>query len=122
VDIMMTVVGRGRSTLSSTTLGQVAAACIFLVVVGCNKPESNAERMKTAYENAGMKPMTVYPLVGTVTVDNQPPAGPKSKRWAMVVMAYDVSKPDHPARSQAFVMAKTDGSFTFGDGHPPAKN
>ncbi len=118
----MSVISRSRFTRSFTPLGQVVAPCIVLLaVVGCNKSGSNAERMKTAYENAGMKPMSVYPLAGTLSVDNQPPAGPKSKRWAIVVMAYDASKPDQPARGQAFVTAKSDGSFTFGEGLPPGK-
>jgi hypothetical protein len=122
MDIMMSVIGRSRFTRSFTPLGQVVAPfLVVVVVVGCNKSESNTERMKAAYENAGMKPTSVYPLSGTLTVDNQAPVGPKSRRWAIAVMAYDTSKPDQPARGQAFVMAKSDGSFTFGEGLPPGK-
>jgi len=117
----MSVTGPSRFISSFSRLAGIAAACLCLAGVGCSKQQSNAERIKAAYESAGMTPMTVYPLVGTVTVDNQPPAAQKSKKWAIVVVAYDASKPDQPARNQAYVTAKPDGSFTFGEGLPPGK-
>jgi hypothetical protein len=118
---MMSSTGPSRFIPSFSRLTVIVAACLCLVVVGCNKQQSNAERLNTAYEDSRMKRVDVYPLIGTVTVDNQPPAAQKSKRWALVVMAYDASKPDQPARGQTYVTAKSDGSFTFGDGLPAGK-
>jgi hypothetical protein len=120
-EFMMSVTSPSRFIPVLTRLAGIAAAYLCLAGVGCDKQQSNAERIKGAYESAGMKVMTVYPLAGTVTLDDQPPAAEKSKRWAIVVMAYDASKPDQPARNQAFVTAKSDGSFTFGDGLPAGK-
>lgn len=117
----MSSMGPSRFMLSFGRLAGIAAACLCLVVVGCNKQQSNVERLNAAYEDTHMKRVDVYPLAGTVTVDHQPPEAQKSKRWAVVVVAYDASKPDQPARGQAYVTAKSDGSFTFGDGLPAGK-
>jgi len=63
----------------------------------------------------GLKPLVVYPLAGKVTVDHELPAA-TSQRSVFVVVAYDASKPVAPAAGNAFVTARTDGSFEFPDG------
>jgi hypothetical protein len=117
----MSVTRRSRFISCFTNLAGIGAACTCLVVVGCTKQQSNAERIKAAYESSGMTPKTLYPLSGTVTVDHQPPVS-KSKKWALVVMAYDASKPDHPATVDPYVTTRSDGTFEFSDGGlPPGK-
>ena len=96
-----------------------AAVCVF-ALSGCNKTQSNAESLDEAYKASGMKRGTVFPLGGRVTIDNEPPTF-KSRRSVLVVMAYDASKPAHPA-SGAYVPVKADGVFEFPDGGlPPGK-
>ncbi len=103
---------------SSVRLGAVCAFC--LVTAGCTKQQSTADRVKLAAESSGIKPVTVFPLAGTVTVDNQP-AVLKSRKWVLVVMAYDTSKPDAIANGP-YVPVRADGSFAFPDGGiPPGK-
>jgi hypothetical protein len=56
-------------------------------------------------------------LAGRITVDNQP-AALKSRKWSVVVMAYDASK----SSSAGWVPVKSDGAFEFPDGGiPPGK-
>jgi hypothetical protein len=109
-----------RLPVLGSNVGIAAACACCLVAAGCTKQQSTANRIKQAAESSGIKPLTVFPLAGTVTVDNQPPAL-KSKKWVLVVMAYDASKPDQPASNQLYVSARADGSFDFGDGLPPGK-
>jgi hypothetical protein len=102
-----------------SNVGIAAACACCLIAAGCTK-QSTADRIKQAAESTGIKPLTVFPLAGSVTVDNQPPVL-KSKRSVLIVMAYDPSKPDPPARNQRYVTARPDGSFDFGEGLPPGK-
>jgi hypothetical protein len=57
-----------------------------------------------------MEPVKVYPLGGTVTVDNEP-LPKKSATTRLVVIAYDAAKPDVKARDNAQTFVKPDGSF-----------
>ncbi|HEV3300997.1 MAG TPA: hypothetical protein VG055_15205 [Planctomycetaceae bacterium] len=117
---MMSVTGR-IPTVASFTQVALIAACAFVLSAGCDRRPSTAERAKQAREEAHMSSVTVYPLAGKVTVDNQTPSF-TSKRTAIVVMAYDASKPNVPTAEQPFVMARPDGSFEFPDGGlPPGK-
>jgi len=102
-------------------LSGIAAACVSLIAVGCDSRQSTEERLDEAYKSSSLKRVTVYPLAGKVTIDNEPPAE-NSKRSAFVVMAYDASKPDAPTVGNAFAKAHHDGSFEFpGGGLPPGK-
>ena len=78
--------------------------------VGCEGRQSTAQRLENAYKNAGMNPVTVYPLGGKITVDNEPPVA-KSETEPLVAIAYDAAKPDVKARSNAHAFVKPDGSF-----------
>jgi hypothetical protein len=93
--------------------GVAAAVCLF-AVTGCTKTQSAAERLDEAYRTSKMKRVTVFPLGGTVTIDNEAPTF-KNRRTVLVVMAYDASKPDARA-SGAYVPVKADGAFEFPDG------
>ncbi len=57
-----------------------------------------------------MDPATVYPLGGTITVDNEPPVA-KSETARLVAVAYNTAKPDAKAKSNAYAFVKSDGSF-----------
>jgi hypothetical protein len=86
------------------------AAAIVILCLGCEGRDSTAQRLEKAYQSAGMEPVTAYPLGGTVTVDNEPPAT-KSGTARLVVIAYDAAKPDVKARSNAQAFVRPDGSF-----------
>ncbi|HUE12838.1 MAG TPA: hypothetical protein VMR25_01630, partial [Planctomycetaceae bacterium] len=58
-----------------------------------------------------MELVTAYPLGGKITVDNEPPPVAKSETARLVAIAYDASKPDAKAKSNARVFLKPDGSF-----------
>ena len=88
----------------------VAATLIFLVSFGCEGRQSTAQRLEKAYKSAGLDPVTVYPLGGKITVDNQPPVA-KSEMASLVAVAYDAAKPDVKANSNASAFVKPDGSF-----------
>jgi hypothetical protein len=88
----------------------VAAMLIFLLSFGCEGRPSTAERLEEAYKSAGMDPVTVYPLGGTITVDNAPPLA-KSETARLVVIAYDPAKPDVKAKGTTRAFVKPDGSF-----------
>jgi hypothetical protein len=116
----MPVTGRERAFLPfAKFLG--AGACACLVLVGCNRTPSTAERVKQAYESSGLTRVDLYPLAGTVTVDNAPPSI-KAKKTAIVAMAYNLSKTDVPVDQNSWVTVQSDGSFAFPDGGlPPGK-
>ena len=88
----------------------VAATLIFILSFGCEGRQSTAQRLEKAYKSAGMEPVTVYPLGGKITVDNEPPVA-KSETARLVAIAYDAAKPDVKARSNARAFLKPDGSF-----------
>ncbi|HEV3194218.1 MAG TPA: hypothetical protein VGY54_27120 [Polyangiaceae bacterium] len=118
---MMSVTGRIPTVASFTQFGAFSAACVIVLAAGCNGQPSTAERVKKAREEAHMTSVTLFPLAGRVTVDNQTPSF-KSKRASLVVEAYDASKPNVSAAEQPFVTARPDGSFEFPDGGlPPGK-
>ena len=56
--------------------------------------------------------MTLYPLGGKITVDNEPPAA-KTETARLVAVAYDAGKPDAKANSSATAFVKPNGSFEF---------
>jgi hypothetical protein len=116
----MSVTGRNRVFYRLVgALGVAAGLCV--VITGCTRTPSSAERLKAAYESSGLKPITVYPFAGTVTVDNSPPNF-KKRKTSIIVMAYDPSKPDAPIKQNTSVTTQADGSFEFPDGGlPPGK-
>jgi hypothetical protein len=117
---MMPVTGRIPAVAPVTQIAVIGIACA-LVAVGCDSRPSTAERIKQAREESHLSSVTVFPLAGRVTVDSQP-LSLKSKRAALVVMAYDASRPNAATIEQPFVMAREDGSFEFSDGGlPPGK-
>jgi hypothetical protein len=117
----MSVTGRIPIVASFTQFGALSATCVIVLAAGCNGQPSTAERVKKAREEAHMTSVTLFPLAGRVTLDNQPPSL-KSKRAALAVVAYDASKPTASAAEQPFVTARPDGSFEFPDGGlPPGK-
>ncbi len=88
----------------------VAATLIFMLSFGCEGRQSTAQRVEKASKSAGIEPVTVYPLGGKITIDNAPPvAKPETAR--LVAIAYDATKPDAKAKSNARVFLKPDGSF-----------
>ncbi len=87
-----------------------AAMLIFLLASGCDGRQSTAQRLEEAYKSAGMNPVTVYPLSGTITVDGDRPIS-KSETTRLVVIAYDGSKADGKAKTNAYAFVKPDGSF-----------
>jgi hypothetical protein len=118
---MMSVAGRIPAAASLTQAAVISAACAFAAAAGCHGQQSTAERIKQAREEANLTSVTLYPFAGSVTVDNQQPSL-KSKKGALVVMAYDASKLDISTSDQSFVIARPDGSFEFPDGGlPPGK-
>jgi hypothetical protein len=76
-------------------------------------------------ESSGKKLAAVAALSGRVTIDGQHPSSIlKEKSQKLVVMLYDVSKPDQRPDRRPHVDANSDGSFRFssygiGDGAPP---
>jgi hypothetical protein len=88
----------------------VAATLIFILSIGCEGRQSTAERLEKAYKSAGMDPVAVYPLGGTITVDNAAPVA-KPETAQLVAIAYDAAKPDAKAKSNARAFVKPDGSF-----------
>jgi hypothetical protein len=88
----------------------VAATLIFILSFGCEGRQSTAQRLEKAYKSAGMNPVTVYPLGGKITVDNEPPVA-KSETARLVAIACDAAKPDVKAKSNARAFLKPDGSF-----------
>jgi hypothetical protein len=117
---MMSVMGRTHLLSPFGRSVGITAACACMIAVGCTRQQSTADRIKEAAESSGIKLATVYPLAGTVTVDNQP-AALKSRKWSVVVMASDASKPSGAPTGQ-FVPVRSDGAFEFPDGGiPPGK-
>jgi hypothetical protein len=117
---MMSVMGRSHHLSIFARSICIAAVCACLAAVGCTRQQSTADRIKQAAESTGIKLATVYPLAGTVTVDSQP-AELKSRKWSVVIMAYDASN-SNGAATGAFVPVKSDGAFEFPDGGiPPGK-
>ncbi len=114
----MSVLGHGRLFSPFGSIVTILAVCACAGAVGCSKQTSTADRIKQAAEESGIKPTTVYPLAGSVTVDSQA-AALKSRKWSVVVMACDASKPDAPAAG-TYVPVKSDGTFEFPDGGIPA--
>jgi hypothetical protein len=88
----------------------LAATFIVIASFGCDGRQSTAQRIETAYKNAGMDLVKVYPLGGKITVDNLPPVA-KSGAARLVVVAYDAAKPDAKAKGNASAFVKPDGSF-----------
>ena len=88
------------------------AATLLLLSIGCDGRQSTAERLERAYQSAGMNPVTLYPLGGKITIDNEPPAG-KTETTRLVAIAYDAGKPDAKANSSATAFVKPDGSFAL---------
>src|SRR5579864_3000126 len=78
----------------------LAAMLMFLLFFGCEGRPSTAERVEKASKSAKMDPVAVYPLGGKVTIDNALPAA-KSGRSHLVVIAYDTTKSDAKANSNA---------------------
>ena len=111
---------RGRVGSSfKCVVGMMTALCLG-AVVGCTNTPSSAQRLEEAAKASGIKRTTVYPLSGRVSIDNQAPTF-KGRRAALVVMAYDASKPDRPA-SGSYVTVNAEGTFEFPDGGlPPGK-
>jgi hypothetical protein len=89
---------------------RVAAAIIFIASLGCEGRQSTAQRLEQAYKSSGMEPVTVYPLGGKITIDNEPPEA-KPETGRLVAIAYDAAKPDAKAKSNASAFVKLDGSF-----------
>jgi len=117
---MMSVMGRSHRLSIFARSVCLVAACACVAAVGCTRQQSTADRIKQAAESTGIKLATVYPLAGTVTVDSQP-AELKSRKWSVVVMACDASKPNGSATGP-FVSVRSDGAFEFPDGGiPPGK-
>jgi hypothetical protein len=107
---------KGRSLLPLTLLGTLALG----FCVGCNRAPSDEQRLEEEYQRSGIQRIAVYPLAGRVTVDGEPLSF-KSKKAAILVMAFDASKPQVSAKGQRYVEVKSDGSFDFGAGLPPGK-
>jgi hypothetical protein len=113
-------VGGGIFTAAAIRrVAAIGAACACLAAAGCNKQTSTEGRIKQASEEAHLTSVTLYPFAGRVTIDNQTPSL-KIRREALVVMAYDASKPDASAEQQPFAVARDDGSFDFPAGGLPA--
>jgi hypothetical protein len=89
---------------------RVGATLIFLVPFGCDGRRSTAQRLENAYKSAGMDPVTVYPLGGKITIDNEPPVA-KAETARLVAIAYDSAKADVKAKDNARAFVKPDGSF-----------
>jgi hypothetical protein len=97
----------------------IALASLGVVAVGCNTSPSTNQRLADAYQESGIKPVPLFPLAGKVTIDNEAPT-PKAPA-SLLIVAYDVSKPDSRAAEHAFGGAAPDGSFEFPGGLPPGK-
>lgn len=90
---------------------------------GCGR-ESADQATNTALAKAGIKRAGVHPFEGRVTIDGQPPQLDKKSR--LVVLLYDMGKPDQPAAVYPHVDCSSDGHFAFttysnGDGVPSGK-
>jgi hypothetical protein len=90
----------------------VAATLLFLVPFGCEGRQSTAQRLENAYKSAGMDPVTVYPLGGKITIDNESPVA-KSETTRLVAIAFEGAKADVTAKDNARAFVKPDGSFEF---------
>jgi hypothetical protein len=88
----------------------VVTTLIFVVSFGCEGRQSSAQRLENAYKSAGMDPVTVYPLGGKITVDNEPPIA-RFGTARLVVIAYDAAKSDATAKGSARAFVEPDGSF-----------
>jgi hypothetical protein len=96
-----------------------AATLIFVLSLGCEGRQSTAQRLESAYQSAGMEPVTAYPLGGKITIDNEPPTA-RSESTRLVAIAYDAAKPESKALSNARAFVKPDGSFEL-PALPPGK-
>jgi hypothetical protein len=96
----------------------MSAGVLVLTAVGCSHVASTEERLEAELKRSGMKRGELYPFAGQVTVDGQPLAA-RSSRHAIIILAYDSSKPDLAAKARPFVAVKPDGTFEFPDGGLP---
>lgn len=101
-------------------------ALAILTAMGCVGCQSRVEeRVNSELKNSGQTKLEVYPLAGRVTIDGQPPGSLVKGRSRLLLVLYDVSKPDYRPDARPRVAVKPDGSFQFttygaGDGAPAA--
>ncbi|HEV7998717.1 MAG TPA: hypothetical protein VGP63_02480 [Planctomycetaceae bacterium] len=79
---------------------------------GCSSRQSPEQRIQIALETAGMTATALYPLAGTVTIDGEPPVFDEARKH-LVLMLYDLEKPDLPMGERPYCLARQDGKFTF---------
>jgi hypothetical protein len=116
----MSVADRNFRGVYFAPLAALGLASACLGTAGCDRRQSAAERLEQAYESSGLKRVAVYPLAGKVSLDREAPALEPAS--AILIVAYDASIPEAPAKRNAFVEIKRDGSFEFpGGGLPPGK-
>jgi hypothetical protein len=104
-------------------LGSAAAVVAALACVGCG-PQSAQQRIDAELARTGKEKLTVFPLAGHVTIDGQPPSAIAKGRSKVIVMLYDLAKPDEKPEGRPYVELDPSGGFSFstygnGDGLPP---
>jgi hypothetical protein len=105
-------------------LRAAVAVVAALACVGCGQ-QSAEQRVNAELERTGKAKVAVFPLAGRVTIDGQPPSAIEKRRSNVIVMLYDVSKPDDKPEGRPFMTVAPDGAFSFstyvhGDGIPAA--
>jgi hypothetical protein len=96
----------------------VSASVLAITAIGCSHVATSEERLDAELKRSGMQRGELYPFAGQVSVDGQPLAA-KSSHHALIVIAYDSSKPELSAKARPFVTVKPDGTFEFPDGGLP---
>jgi hypothetical protein len=112
-----------KSPLRKSSLlgGVLASLVVGLAATGCNRPQSERERLEKSLEVNGRTEATVVKFAGTVTVDGQPPTG--DRHFPLFVMAYDPKKPLKGRQLPFSTRCNKEGHFEFntygtGDGLP----
>jgi hypothetical protein len=105
-------------------LGAAVAVVAALACIGCGT-KSAEERVNEELSRSGKEKSAVFPLAGHVTIDGQPPSAVAQGRSKLIVLLYDVAKPDEKAGNRPFTQVDPDGSFRFStygnaDGVAPA--
>jgi hypothetical protein len=89
-------------------------ALAILAAMGCVGCQSGVEeRVNNELKSSGQKKLDVFPLAGRVTIDGQPPGSLVKGRSTLMLVLYDVAKPNLRPDARPRVAVQPDGSFQF---------
>jgi hypothetical protein len=87
---------------------------VLSAAAGCSGGQSPELRIQKAATISGMKGTPLFPIAGAATIDGAPPEFTEPKK-RLIVMLYDLEKPELPMGSRPHVLVKPDGQFTFSE-------